>query len=43
MAESKPSITVNVNVGGNIYGTETAADEIGNIVVSRIIDAIGVV
>lgn len=43
MAESKPSITVNVNVGGSIYGTETAADEIGNIVVERIIDAIGMI
>lgn len=43
MAEGKPSITVNVNVGGSIYGTETAADEIGNIVVGRIIDAIGMI
>lgn len=43
MVDNKPNITVNVNIGGNIYGTETAANEIGEIVVSRIIDAIGVV
>lgn len=35
-----PSVTVNVNISGNIYGTETAANEIGDIVVSRIVDAI---
>lgn len=40
MMESKPSVIVNVNIGGNIYGSEQAADEIGSAVCERIVDMI---
>lgn len=40
MMNQTPSVTVNVNIGGNIYGIETAANEIGDIVVSRIVETI---
>ena len=40
MMESKPSVTVNVKVEGNIYGSEQAADEIGSAVCERILNMI---
>ena len=40
MMESKPSVTVNVKVDGNIYGSEQAADEIGSAVCERILNMI---
>lgn len=40
MMNQTPSIEVNINIGGNIYGTETAANEIGDIVVNRIVNAV---
>lgn len=40
MMESKLNISVNVNIGGNIYGSENAADEIGSAVCERILNMI---
>ena len=43
MMEGKPSVTVNVKVDGNIYGSEQAADEIGSAVCSRLVSMLGMV
>jgi len=40
MAKASPSVNVNVNVAGNIYGSEKAAEEIGSLVCTRIVDMI---
>ncbi|MBO5560313.1 MAG: hypothetical protein J6A07_01530 [Firmicutes bacterium] len=39
----QPNINVNVTVAGNIYGSEQAADEIGSVVCSRIMECINAV
>lgn len=40
MMKSKPSVNVSVNVQGNIFGLENAAELIGNMVCGRIVDTI---
>jgi hypothetical protein len=40
MMQNTPSININVNIGGNIYGTENAVNEIGDRVVEKIMDAV---
>jgi hypothetical protein len=40
MMQNTPSININVNIGGNIYGTENAVNEICDRVVEKIMDAV---
>lgn len=40
MTEKKQSINVSVNVAGNIFGLDNAADIIGDMVCSRIVEAV---
>lgn len=40
MMEGKPSISVNINVQGNIFGMENAAEIIGDMVCEKILDTV---
>ena len=43
MMNSSPNVSISVNVQGNIFGLENAAELLGDMVCSKVVDAIKVV